>query len=360
MNDVLYKLLKQISDIPKLDSILDSIQQLSLHKALESHLKKSNVNVLLVGGSGSGKSSTINALFNEKVTEVGFIDPVTKTIECYKLDNLVLWDTPGLGDGLEDDSHKEKIATKLREKDPNGELLIDMVLVIIDGSSRDLNSAYDVINNTIIPNLGDDSNRLLVALNQADLAGKNKRPYIWNDENNSPSPELEKLLKDKVSSIKQRIEETSHISITEPIYYSACAGKNEQPYNLSNLFLHIMRAVEKPDKRLLLAVNTNQNKSNWEYNSLYSSFNLSDNNHTQESSENKNQKNFREQIHKVIEESIIEILKRIGGKLGETIGKFFGTMGEKAGKRVGEYVGEKTGGLLNAIKNVVIKVFSWF
>ncbi len=69
---------------------LDASQKMMLSKALE-YVKNKNVNVLLVGGSRAGKSSTINALFNEKVAKTGFIDPVTKTIEKYELGNLTLW-----------------------------------------------------------------------------------------------------------------------------------------------------------------------------------------------------------------------------------------------------------------------------
>lgn len=329
-NSVLDKLFGEISNNPS----VSTYQKEAFSKTFD-FLKKSNVNVLLVGGTGSGKSSTINALFNKKVAGDGYIDPVTKTIECYKLDNLILWDTPGLGDGLEDTSHKEKIATKLREKTSNGELLIDMVLVIIDGSTRDLSSAYDVILNTIIPNLGDDTSRLLIAVNQSDMVGKNKPPYVWDNKNNCPSRDLEKMLKEKVNSVKRRIEETSKVSITEPVYYAACVGDEQRPYNLSNLFLHIMKAV-KPSKRVILAANTNQNRINWE-------------SHTNPS--------IRDEIHKEIKKSIIDTCVEKGSDIGGSIGKSIaGPVGEVAGKVVGGIVGAAVGAVASAVNSI----FSWF
>ena len=84
-------------------------------------------------------------------------DPETMEIEKYELDNLVIWDTPGLGDGKEiDNKHSKKMIDKLYEKDENGNLLTDLVLVILDGGSRDLGTSYELINNVIIPNLGEN------------------------------------------------------------------------------------------------------------------------------------------------------------------------------------------------------------
>ena len=42
-----------------------------------------------------------------QVAEVGVgVDPETSNITSYTLDNLTIWDTPGLGDGIENDKGK--------------------------------------------------------------------------------------------------------------------------------------------------------------------------------------------------------------------------------------------------------------
>lgn len=56
-------------------------------------------------------------------------------------------------------------------------------MVILDGSSRDLGTSYELINKVIIPNLGEDKSRLLIAINQADQAMKGRN---WNEETNQP------------------------------------------------------------------------------------------------------------------------------------------------------------------------------
>ena len=124
-------------------------------------LKNKKVNLMITGATGSGKSSTINALFDMEVAKVGVgVDPETMDIRKYELGNLVLWDSPGLGDGKEaDERHAKNIVEKLYEKDENGKALIDLVLVILDGSTRDLGTSYQLINNVIIPNLGSDKEK---------------------------------------------------------------------------------------------------------------------------------------------------------------------------------------------------------
>ena len=248
-------------------------------------------NIMLVGATGCGKSSTINALFAcgeeeetptedditaETVKKFRYVevakvgskaDPETKDIEKYKIGNLILWDTPGLGDGTEiDEHHKEVITELLREEDEEGNALIDLVLVILDGSTRDLGTSYKILNEVIIPELHGENERILIALNQADIAMKTGRH--WDYEKNEPDEVLIKFLNEKVESIKARIKEDSDLEI-EPVYY--CAGYKEdsgdvvQPYNLSKLLYYIMNAMPA-HKRVALMEGINTNSENYEHN----------------------------------------------------------------------------------------------
>ena len=149
-------------------------------------LKEQKVNLMITGATGCGKSSTINAMFNTNVAKVGVgVDPETMEIKKYELENLILWDSPGLGDGKEKDiQHSKGIIKKLNELDKDGNPLIDLVLVILDGGTRDLGTSYELINQVIIPNLGDNTEgRILIAINQADVAMKGR---YWDFENNKP------------------------------------------------------------------------------------------------------------------------------------------------------------------------------
>ena len=208
-------------------------------------LKEQKINVMVTGATGCGKSSTINALFGTEVAKVGVgVDPETMSIQKYELDNLILWDSPGLENG----KIADKIIEKLNELDENGKLLIDLVLVILDGSSRDLGTSCDLINEVIISTFfEDEKNRILVAINQADVAMKGR---YWDYEKNEPEPPLVKFLDDKVKSVQRRIKEGTGVNV-EPIYYSAGfkeEGKAQgQPYNLTKLLYYIIKGI--PERR---------------------------------------------------------------------------------------------------------------
>lgn len=266
----------------------DEEEKKKLLKRLRSFCD-SETNIMLVGATGCGKSSTINALFsvgekNEKIEdeaeeprtkkkyhEVAKVgsksDPETKDIEKYRIGNLVLWDTPGLGDGTEiDEHHKEVITDLLKETDEDGNALIDLVLVIMDGSTKDLGTSYRILNEVIIPELKDDTKRILVALNQADIAMKTGRH--WDYENNKPDETLVAFLEEKVASIKARIKEDTGLE-TEPVYY--CAGYEEEggdvvyPYNLSKLLYYLMNSLPA-EKRVAVMEGINTDSDNYEHN----------------------------------------------------------------------------------------------
>ena len=254
------------------DTLSEEVMQSGLPEAeknrrLSTLLKASSrkVNLMLVGVTGSGKSSTVNAMFDMNVAKVGMgVDPETIGIEKYELGNLTIWDTPGLGDSLEQDKeHVRQIVTKLSETDENGALLIDMVLVVLDASSKDLTVSYDVINNTLIPCLGkDESHRILVALNRSDMAMKGRH---WNHEENVPDSILKGYLTKKANSVKERISAATGITI-DPVCY--CAGYTEDdgeqlaPYNLSKLLYYILMAVPA-EKRIVLADKLNEDDRSW-------------------------------------------------------------------------------------------------
>ncbi|MGL5983217.1 MAG: GTPase family protein, partial [Cetobacterium sp.] len=130
------------------DVLCSNLPDIEKNKLLKNifNLKEQKINIMITGATGVGKSSTINALFEVEVAKVGTsVDPETMNITKYELDNLILWDTPGLGDGKEaDNRHAKNIINKLAEVDSEGNALIDLVLVILDAGSRDLGTSYEL------------------------------------------------------------------------------------------------------------------------------------------------------------------------------------------------------------------------
>lgn len=188
------------------------------------------LDVMVTGVTGSGKSTTLNSVFQKEVAKVGRgADPETMDLESYRLsDSFRLWDTPGLGDGVKKDGKHAKNIIKLLYKsysvnsNNNKQYgFIDMVLVIIDGSSKDMGTSYKLLNEVIIPNF--QKKRILVAINQADMAMKGR---YWNSKEGKPTEKLKEFLEDQVSSIKNRVKEATNVNIVKPIYYSAEYGYN--------------------------------------------------------------------------------------------------------------------------------------
>lgn len=292
-------------------------------------LREKEINIMITGATGCGKSSTINALFETEKAKVGIgVDPETMDIQKYELDKLILWDTPGLGDGKEKDViHAKNIISKLHEKDKDGNALIDLVLVILDGGSRDLGTSYELINSVIIPSLGENrKDRILVAINQADMAMKGK---YWNTKLNKPEEKLKNFLDEKVESVRKRIKEGSGIDV-EPIYY--CAGYKEegeeqcQPYNLTKLLYYIIKNTPK-EKRLVYMNNANNNQEVWKRHDEII--------------------NYEREIKKSFLETVEDCISA-GSNLGSEIGSIFG----ETGRKVGGVIGGLVGGAIGIIKGI--------
>ena len=305
------------------------IDELTKSKLLKNvlALKSQKLNIMITGATGAGKSSTINALFNTDIAKVGAgVDPETMDVTRYELNNLVLWDSPGLGDGKEKDNlHAKNIIAKLNELDSKQQPLIDLVLVIVDGSTKDLGTSYELINSVIIPNLGaNPEDRILVGINQADNARKGRS--VWDYDHNRPTPETEVFLKDKVRSVKARIKEATDVDV-EPVFYAAGfkdGDEAQNPYNLSKLLYMIINKIPKAKRAVLANNNISKEEEMWQ--------------------DNDDIKNYNAEIKKGIMESIIETASA-GADIGRNVGKLFGKTGEAVGAMVGATAGAVWGGL---------------
>lgn len=261
---------KALSDNDK--ALLKGLSEPQKQKILQwlEDSKNAKANILVTGATGCGKSSTINALFGTEEAKVGTgTDPETMDIQKYDLGNLILWDSPGLGDSPDADKrHADGIIKKLEERDSNNELLIDVVLVILDGSVRDMGTSYDLITQVIVPHLGENpeqrEKRLLIGINQADMAMKGRN---WDSENHKPNAELGLFLAEKERSVRQRIKDGCGLSV-EPISYAAGfkeEGKPQEPsYNISKLLYYIVDSIPSK-KRLAVVSNRNTDEQRYKY-----------------------------------------------------------------------------------------------
>jgi len=231
-------------------SFLESLEKNRLNSVVISKITENcllyPLDVLLVGGTGTGKSSTINAILEQPVAKVGDgVDPETKSVTDYRLNKYIRFhDSAGLGDGgVADVTHARNIAEILTcrlSKTQFQYALIDLALVILDGGSRDLGTAFKLLESVVLKNISPD--RVIVAINQADMAMKGR---YWNKKLNEPESELEGFLNEKSTSVQRRILESTNLKIKRPIFYSAL-----HYYNINLLMEHIIEHIPASRRKL--------------------------------------------------------------------------------------------------------------
>ncbi|GAA7280177.1 hypothetical protein HpM006_09200 [Helicobacter pylori] len=93
LSGVLHKFL---GDAFTLDGKEGGLNMEKLHEAIKK--EKPIMNILLMGATGVGKSSLINALFGKEIAKAGVGKPITQHLEKYidEKKGLVLWDTKGI------------------------------------------------------------------------------------------------------------------------------------------------------------------------------------------------------------------------------------------------------------------------
>lgn len=186
--------------------------------------------IAVIGPTGVGKSSTINALFGTNLP-VGHIKAETKSFVKKKIASpkggVIIYDTPGIGEDYEvDEKNKSRYKDVLRE--------CDVAVWILSAADRRI--AYDqiMIRDVVNPANEEVAKRLVVGVNKIDII----HPNNWSKAANVPSKGQMENLNGRIIDIKEKLTKVCPTLTQERIVaYSA-----EKRYNLYSLFSAMMLA----------------------------------------------------------------------------------------------------------------------
>ena len=204
------------------------------------------LDLLVTGVTGAGKSTTLNTILQRNEAKVGYgAEPETMDVSYHIINDFFrIWDSPGLGeDVVVDEIHKKKITELLKKTYQNENMnygFVDMVLVIVNASSKNLGVTFDLINHILRYILPD---RVLVAINQADCAMCGRH---WDYHSNLPDSTLLRYLDEQAYDVRNRINESTRLTIPKPVYYSA-----EYSYNVDKLLDHIINNMPKVKRPII-------------------------------------------------------------------------------------------------------------
>lgn len=217
--------------------------------AINKEITERPFKVAVVGQSGVGKSTTLNAVFGLKnftsdVAE-GTTDIEEKKFEMRDGFSLSIYDMPGIGYDIDKDVEYERMYAKILPE-------CDVIVYIISAHSKDIGEDCRILREVILPvcNANQVKDNLILAFNKIDTIGEMQNPndpdLRWNTAENLPTEKLKKAIKVKLSDLTDKLIDENLIGSADAIqphqvvYYSAIYN-----FNLSQF----LKAITKAGKR---------------------------------------------------------------------------------------------------------------
>lgn len=198
------------------------------------------LDIVFIGPSGTGKSSTINRLLGQNVASVGEIEPETSSIQSYNLtENVRILDTPGYGDSTQNDEMYYESLKKLLNRqyhtvggDRSVVYLVDLVVLIIDAPSRDIGTVTWILDK--LKSIGFPANRIILVANRVDLIQSKKE-------------KLPEAMRKRGNVLRKRIQEETGYALNKPIFISSNTTEN-----ISKLFDEIIDRASLGNRKQFL------------------------------------------------------------------------------------------------------------
>lgn len=207
--------------------------------------------VAIIGQSGVGKSSTLNAVFglNLPVSDIaeGTTEIIEKIFPMRDGFKLSIYDMPGLLQSRKKDKIYEDMYKEILPK-------CDVIVYIIKANTRNIGDDCRILKDVVLPICNQNSikDNLIIAVNKVDTIGQTIDPddpeLMWDPISNVPSDKLFECIKKKrIDIFTKLIDEGLVIMNTESaldpsqvVFYSAT-----YEYNLGEFIKTITKAGKR-------------------------------------------------------------------------------------------------------------------
>ena len=177
-------------------------------KKLDNEITGRPFKVAVIGQSGVGKSSTLNAVFglNLPVSDIqeGTTEIIEKVFPMRDGFNLSIYDMPGLLQSRKRDNIYEEMYKEILPQ-------CDVIVYIIKANTRNIGDDCRILKNVVLPICNQNSikDNLIVAINKVDTIGETIDPedpeLVWDPIENKPSKKLWECIKKKRLDIFEKL-----------------------------------------------------------------------------------------------------------------------------------------------------------
>ena len=183
----------------------EKIQQIIEEAVRRFEEEQEDPRLLILGATGVGKSSLINAIFGEKLREVKTIVSTTREFATHEYEiegtKILITDSPGYGEVGYDEQYSKKVVTEAEN--------CHAVTLVLKADVKHYKKDLQIIGSASKDSDFSLEKPLLIALNQIDKIKPSREwnpPYEWETPPRDDDAEKVRNIKEKVALVKEQFK----------------------------------------------------------------------------------------------------------------------------------------------------------